>query len=391
MGVLTPAPSKHRALVLTLAVFALQPMVLGGWLALIPMVKAALGLSKSDLALALLGMPVATIIALQIASRLIPRLGPRRIMLVMFPVQGAMFLLPLLADSRGALFLALMAAGAALAFMQVCLNVYAGRLEKETGANIMNRCHGLWALGLMAGSLILPLLLPLGAVPGLAVLALLAAGAGMAVARALPQIGAAPGSATPPRRALAALPRALLVISAMTLTVTMTEGAMADWAAVYMSERLPEGSTYVGIGVSIYAGCVALGRLMGDGIKARIGAVRMARGALLTAIAGLLLLAMPMPNGAALLGFAAVGLGVSVGFPLAVSAVAALDDAHEGPNIAIMSSIAICGFLIGPPVIGFLADALSLRWGLAALIPGLVLSLALCPYLAPLANARARA
>jgi len=154
---------------LTMAVFALHPFALGGWLAFIPLVKETLNLTKTELAMALLGLPLAVVPSLQIASRVIANLGPRRVMAVVFPLQALAVLLPLLATSQLMLFVSLMVFGVTMAFLQVCLNVYAGRLEKQTGAMVMNRCHGFWALGLMAGPLIVTWLYIVSPVVALAI------------------------------------------------------------------------------------------------------------------------------------------------------------------------------------------------------------------------------
>lgn len=115
----------------------------------------------------------------------------------------------------------------------------------------------------------------------------------------------------------------------------------------------------------------------------RIGAVWLARATFMLAILGLVILAAPLPLWTAFVAFGLIGLGVSVGFPLGVSAVARLDDTYESANIAIMSSIAISGFLIGPPVIGFLADTIGLKIALLALVPGLAIAMVLARELGP--------
>ena len=112
-----------------MAVFALQPLALGAWLALIPQIKAALGLSKAELAFALLGQPIAIIPGLQIASRAMNVVGPRRILAAGFLMQPLVYVLPVNATGQGSLFLSLMVVGLVGAFMQVSLNVYAGRLD----------------------------------------------------------------------------------------------------------------------------------------------------------------------------------------------------------------------------------------------------------------------
>lgn len=388
----------RRALFLTMLVFALQPMAFGGWLALIPAVKAGLGLDKSTLALCLLGLPVASVPMLQVASRAVAGFGPRRVLMAGLPVQAVVFVLPVLATGPATLFAALAVNGAVMAFMQASLNVYAGRLEKSMDVVVMGRCHGAWALGLMAGSLAVTVLLlvrvPIdlmgaGLLAGLDpwVVVLLVSVptslAGVMVARALPRLVGGEGGAVPPRRRLREVPVAVYYISIFALAVAMTEGAMSDWAAVYLAERLPPGASHAGIAVSIYAGFLAAGRFAGDVLKVRMGAVGLARGSIALAIVGVLALVMPLPIGFAYLGFALIGLGASVGFPLGVSAVAALDDTYEAANIALMSMLAIAGFLLGPPLIGFLADAFGLRVGLSALLPLLGVSLVLAGWLAP--------
>jgi MFS family permease len=122
---------------------------------------------------------------------------------------------------------------------------------------------------------------------------------------------------------------------------------------------------------------VAAGRFGGDRLKARFGAVPLARGAGLLGLLGVAMLLVAPNTALALAGFAVIGVGVSVGFPLAVTAAASLTDRSSSANVAILSFVALLGFLIGPPVIGFIAEHVQMRIGLAALLPVLALSLIL--------------
>jgi len=201
----------RRAILLTFAVFALHPIALGGWLAFIPLVKESLSLSKSAFAISLLGLPLATVPSLQIASRVIARFGPRRVTAVVFPLQGLTVLLPLLARSQGELFLALMTFGVTMAFLQVCLNVYAGRLEKQLGVLVMSRCHGLWALGLMCGPLIMTWLGGMTPLSALATSAWVSSIIAAICAMMLPKLDGGEGAAAPPRRKIAELPGLLSI------------------------------------------------------------------------------------------------------------------------------------------------------------------------------------
>lgn len=374
----------RRATLLIMSLFVLQPLAIGGWLALIPHVKETLGLSKGELALALLGMPIALIPFLQLAARVVSAFGPRRIFMVVFPIQSLFVLLPLFAWSGTSLFFALAFFGASVAFLEVGINAYAGRLEKRADLMIMNRCHGFWSLGLMAGSAIIALM----AGPQLVKLVALAvptALLGVWAAWVLPRLPGDEDTTAPPRRKLKELPPALFFVALFMFFVTLTEGAMADWSAVYLAERLGDLTVTerAGLAVTIFAGFMAGGRFLGDWLKRLLGAVTLARTTVVAAIVGVLVLVLPLPLGFAYLGFALVGFGVSAAYPLGVSAIAALDDRYESANIALMATVALGGFLVGPPVIGGIAEAASLAWGLAALLPGLVISILLTRWLRP--------
>lgn len=373
----------RRATLLIMAVFALQPLAVGGWLALIPHVKATLGLTKGELALALMGVPLALIPGLQLAGRMVNSSGPRRILWRFFPIQSLAVLLPLVAFSGPSLFAALFALGASIAFSEVAMNLYAGRLEKQAGVMIMNRSHGFWATGVMGGSAIVSLLPGLAPLEILTGLALVSGFGGVLAARSMPRLGNEEAKEVLPRRRLADLPRALIFVAAFMFLVTLSEGTMADWSAVYLAERLNDPYANAGIAVTTFAAFMAGGRFAGDWLKARLGGVLLSRLTTSSAILGLMLLVLPFPVWVMLPGFALVGFGISVAYPLGVSAVAELDDRHESANIALVATVALGGFLVGPPLIGFVSEALSLRVGFAILLPGLILALALTRWLKP--------
>lgn len=364
-----------------MAVFFLQPLALGGWLALIPSVKDALGLSKGELAFALMGVPIALIPGLQIAGHVIGRFGPRRVATVFFPLQALAFLLPFVAWNMTSLFVALFTIGLMMAFVEVAMNVYAGRLEKREDVMIMNRCHGFWAFGVMTGSAVVALV-DAGYAPQIG-LSLVSAGVGAMAAQALPRLRGEDDERAPPRRTIRDLPAALILIAIFMFVVTLTEGVMADWAAVYMAERLEESGSRAALAVTVFSGLMAAGRFLGDYFKRRLGAVAHARMTVTCAVVGLLVVISPLPVLITYFGFALLGFGVAAAYPLGVSAIAALDDRYEASNIAFAATMAMGGFLIGPPLIGFLSEAFSLATAFAALIPGLALALYLTRWLRP--------
>jgi fucose permease len=175
-----------------------------------------------------------------------------------------------------------------------------------------------------------------------------------------------------------ALPsRGVVLLAILCLLVMVTEGAMADWGGIYLRQDLGASAALAALAYSFFTAGMTVGRLAGDAINHRIGAVALLRwGAVLTGVplGAMLLIGQPA---AALIGLFLVGLGVANGVPLMFSAAGRQPDTPPGPGIAAVSSMGSLGFLAGPPVIGVLADAVSLPWALATLIAGAVVVFAL--------------
>ncbi len=375
---------------LIMLIFFLQPIAFGAWLPRIPDIQQRLGLGPAELAIALLGMPVGTLLTLPFAGRFVAWIGGRATILYGFVVFLALVWLPTWATSIEMLFVCLAIVGVALATLELGLNVEADAIEKHSGQLIMSTCHGFWSLGIMTGSLIGVGFAALHVAPEWAVPLAAAAMLPISVffARKLPLLQtheAASAEAAPARRRLPGW--ALLSVCFFVFGITMTEGAVADWSAVFLRDVFGLSSASAGFGYSIFAFMVAAGRFAGDRLKANYGPVPVARACGIASIAGLLLVVASPAAWAALLGFAAMGFGVSVGFPLAVTAAADQKDRPAAASVAILSFIALSGFLLGPPLIGLIAEHSDMRFGLGALVPFLAVSLLLTGRLKPAAGA----
>lgn len=371
---------------LIMAVFFLQPVAFGSWLVRIPDVQSHLELGPAGLALALLGMPIGILLTLPFAGRLVGWLGARRILIWGFPTYLCAMMLPAFSNSLWALFVTLAILGVSIATLELALNVKADRVEKSSGAMIMSTCHGFWGLGIMAGSLLGSGLAALGLTPATAIVlvAVLLMPVCQMASRLLPTYPPDAQVDAPSEKKRFDLPgAALLGICFFTLGITMTEGAIADWSAVYLRDVFGSDAALAGLGYSLFALTLALGRFVGDRLKARFGAVSLARVCGVLALAGILVVVTSPAHYVTLIGFALVGLGASVGFPLAVTAAASLTDRPAASSVAVLSFVALIGFLVGPPLIGFVAEVGGLRVGIAMLLPGLVLSLVLTGMLAP--------
>jgi MFS family permease len=370
----------------TMAVFFVQPLAFGAWLPRIPDVQQQLGLGPAALALALLGLPVGTLLTLPFAGRLVGRIGPRATILYGFIAFLVAVALPVWAWNSIALFTALLLVGSSMSTLELGLNVMADAVEKHTGNIIMSTCHGFWSLGIMAGSLVgsgfAALHLPAHWAMPLFSLVLLPFC--LAIATRLPAFGPEAEADVPAPAAKFTLPTPLLLgICLFTLGVAMTEGAMADWSAVFLRDVMAAGPGVAGIGYTVFALLVAAGRFSGDHLKKRYGPVALARACGACAIVGIGCVLLAPNTPLAIAAFGLVGIGASVGFPLAVTAAAGVPGRPAAMSVATLSFVSLLGFLIGPPMIGFVAQAADLRFGLAMLLPPLLLSFVLAFTLRP--------
>lgn len=158
---------------------------------------------------------------------------------------------------------------------------------------------------------------------------------------------------------------ALWLLGIICFCNTMAEGAMADWSSLYYRQTLEDPAGVSTTGYVAFTLSMALGRLAGDRIIDALGYRKtlMSNGILIAAGLSLALL-WPLPA-AVIAGFAAVGLGVSSVIPIAYMIAGRSGSMAPAAALASVSAIGFTGFLIGPPVIGLIADLSSLSWGLA--------------------------
>ena len=359
-----------------MGIFFIQPVVLGVWLALIPKVQSGLNLDTSQLALGLMGTPVGMLMTLPFAGKIANTFGIRKILYIGFPVY--FFSITLIGQAGGlySLLLVLFLVGVCGSLLTLALNVHASRVEKHTRRVIMNRCHGFWSLGIMAGSFLGSVLESESTVW---LILIICASASFPLALllclGLPSYENVNSAEMSPALVITQFPAILIGICFFTFGISMTEGAMANWASVYVKEMLGSEAQGTGYGFGLFAAFVAFGRFFGDSLKIKLGTIKVARIFVNISILGLIFLVIANDLWLALAGFALIGLGVSVGFPLAVTAAASIDDKREASYVAFLSLIALIGFLVGPPIIGFLANTTSIKTGLTMLFPGLLLSL----------------
>jgi fucose permease len=357
-------------------VFVVNGAAIGTWVAQIPWVQERFDLSKSAMGLVLVGMALAVILAFPVAGQAIVRHGSERMVWVGGIVCALAVNLPVLAPHPVLVALGLAVLGGASATQDVSMNSHGVKVEKDIRRPIMSSLHAGWAFGGMAGAgfAAAGTALGLDARVTVALASALLLATLVATARRIGHGSAAEGDDAP---GFTLPSRGVVLLAILCLLVMVTEGAMADWGGLYLRQDLGASAALGALAYSFFTAGMTAGRIVGDWINHRIGAVALLRwGALLTGVplGAMLLIGQPA---AALIGLFLVGLGVSNGVPLMFSAAGRQPDTPPGPGIAAVSSMGSLGFLAGPPVIGFVADAISLPWALAMLILGAIVVFAL--------------
>lgn len=355
------------------AIFATHGFVFANWAVRVPAVKQQTGASPAELGLTLLGLSAGAVAAQLLAGPLVGRLGSRRVTAGAAAALSASVPLPPLAHSVGPLAAALVAFGGAYGCLNVAMNSIAVELVAAIGRPVMPSFHAAWSFGGLAGASLGGLLAPrLAPFPHLvlagAACAVVTAGASRTLLRGT-RSAAGPGpdgseTSTPARPGMRAAFRLVGVLGIIALAAAYDEGAIGDWAALHLRQDLGTSAGMAAAGYAVFALTEAIGRLSGTALLARYGHAAVLITGGLTACAGILLAATAPDTWTALTGFALTGAGLANLFPAAVARAGAIAGAS---GVALTATLGFTGFLVGPPLIGFLASRVSLRAGLATL------------------------
>jgi MFS family permease len=343
-------------------VFFANGAALGSWVPHIADAKQALALNESSLGLALLAMALGSLIGLPLSGLLTARFDSRAVTTTAILSLLLATPLPSLATSRPAFTVALFLLGIANGATDVAMNAQAAAVERHIGRPIMSGLHGLFSTGGLVGAAVAGLAMGvgIGSTPHLAATSAALLIVTIASARFL-----LPADSSTRRTTTLRLPRGpFFALGVFALCSLLAEGAVGDWSAVYLRDDLGAEAGYQAFGFAGFSLAMAAGRLFGDPMVRRYGGgtvlgVGSGGGAVLL-VAGLL---TGRPFGA-LLGFTAVGLGLANAVPILFGAAARLIGMPPGPAIAAVSTAGYCGFLVGPPVIGLVAERIGLGIGL---------------------------
>jgi len=348
----------------TFLCFFLNGAMIGTWVGQIPFVQERLDVSKGTIGLALLCMAVGAMIAMPLTGQVLDRRSSGAVTRTAALIYLPLMALPVFAPSPALLGAGLVLFGAANGAMDVSMNAHGVAVERTLGRPIMSSLHAGWSFGGLAGSGGVALAVALGVEPRIeAVIA--SALLWLAAIGITARLGSASAHSEHGSSGFALPSRGVLLIGALCFLVMVTEGAMGDWSGIYLKHDLGAGASAAATGFAGFSLGMALARLTGDGIARRWGSGRLlsAGMALVTvALGATLLIADPA---VAVVGFALIGIGIANAVPLLFSAAGRVPP--SGPSLAAVFTVGYTGFIVGPPLIGVLADVTSLTTALSLL------------------------
>lgn len=372
----TPGPGAPGPLqqLSTRIAFFVAGFGMAAWAPLVPFAKARAGVGEGSLGLLLLCLGIGSIVAMPLAGALTARFGCRRVLLasaglicVSLPVLATASGLPLLVP-------ALFVFGAGVGSMDCAMNIQAIIVERASGRAMMSGFHGLFSLGGIVGAGGVSLLLSAGASPLAATLCVVAgvvAASAKAAPHLLPHGGEGGGSAF-------AVPRgAVLFLGVLCFIAFLTEGAVLDWSAVFLTSVRGVEPATAGLGYAAFSLAMTAGRLTGDAVVRRFGGGLVVAAGGVCAAAGLALATLVPAWEVGLLGYALVGAGCSNIVPVLFTAVGRQTAMPESAAVPAITTLGYAGILAGPAAIGFAAQATSLSiafLAVAALLLGVAAS-----------------
>lgn len=360
--------SLKRTRIAVFIFYFAQGICFSSWASRIPDIKNTFGLDDAAWGTILLMIPIGQICGMTLSGLLVSRLGSKRIFPIAIFGYVAMLLLIGLANTKYYLIINLIAFGFFGNFCNISVNTQAITLERMYGRSIMASFHGGWSAAGLIGASIGLLMSSLRVTPFVhfAIVAALVIAAVILNLRYLQEDvkhiktkeEIASSKKNKPERFL-------FLLGIVAFCGMAAEGAMSDWSGVYLQDVVGTSQRLAPLGLTTYMITMASGRFVVDKASARFGKKRIVQAGGCLIFLGLFL-AVAFPNLIiTIIAFMIIGFGTCSIVPTIYSIAGQKTKISTGMALTIVSSISFIGFLLGPPVIGYISNLTNLRYSYA--------------------------
>ncbi|OYU57167.1 MAG: MFS transporter [Chitinophagaceae bacterium BSSC1] len=341
--------------------FFVSGFVYANWASSIPHLQQKLHLTDAALGTLLISLPAGLMLTMPLSAWLIGKYKSRNIVL-----GGAILYVLLLscigfANEVWQMAMVLFAFGASRNLFNISINTQSIGVQQLYQKSIIASFHGVWSIASLVGAAFASILISLGVMPEFRLVLV----TGLSLVLIVIFWGntlETSANADAKKPAFALPDKSLLNLGLIAFCCMLCEGTMSDWSGIYLSKELHLSKGYVNMGYVAYLGCMTSGRLLGDWLANQLGNKKLLLISSLLLGLGALLIASFHSLIPAILGFMFCGFGVSCVVPFLFSHAGKSASMSSGVAIAAVSTIGYLGFLIGPPLVGFLSSAIGLRY-----------------------------
>ena len=338
-------------------------------------IQSSLEIDKAELGLLLLCIPLGLQVTLLFADRLVRAISLKNVICLGIPSICFTQFAAVAVNQIAFFAFFLIICGAFVAVVEVAINLEADRVEHALGSRIMNRSHAFWSIGFFSAAVVGALFSQFKVM--LEIHFLLVCGIAFLISKIIFEdyIVASPRHTNVTKIKKFSLPTGpIFVMVLFTMSAMLVEGASIDWSVIFMREIHSASPFISGFSLAMAAFSQALVRFFGDNLLNKFGPILISVASLFFMFLGIFLVVLSNSSILATLGFLFLGAGSAVIFPMAISIAASRSDRPAETNVASLTQFAFGMFLLGPPILGFVGEAYSLRWSFSLCIPLLILS-----------------
>ncbi len=338
--------------------------------------QTQMNIDKATLGFALIGLPLGVQITLLFADRIVRKYNFRFILILGIPLLSISQCFAGLSQSPYMFAGILILGGAAIAVIEVAVNLEADRVEAHTGHRIMNRSHAYWSFGFFGAGIMGAGFSQFGISPFLHFSLITVVVSVLTIL-----LFSRYNSAKPRRQSLMMKKkgfvwpsRGIFLLVFFSLSAMLVEGASIDWSVIFMRDIFDTVPIVSGLSLAFAAIAQGFVRYFADQFVEQYGPERVSLYSLIAMVLGVGCVVFSFEPITALLGFLLMGGGSAVIFPLAMSAAAQSIDKTPEENVASLAQFVFVIFLLAPPILGFVGEHLGLRWSFALCFPLLLVS-----------------
>jgi MFS family permease len=368
----TVAFFKHKPSISIGFIFATGSLLTGIWVSALPHIKQRLDFTDGTLGLSLLLAPAGSLTGVLISSFFFRKIKAGKWLFIGPILQCLVFVLMVIAPTKIIFWIVLYVSGLIGLLNGVSANAIVDRMEKQYNKRIMSTCHGMYSLGggISAGLAAIFYAFHWSATIQIFLVAISI----ILILVSIRSLILAHDVFIHSDAAFAAPPLAIIGLSFICFVTFMGEGCIADWSAIYLNESLKSSIAAASLGYAGFSVMMAVGRFNGDSLVPKIGARKLVvTGSVIASIGFGMVVFLPYQL-AAIGGFALIGLGFSCIVPILFSAAANVQGVSPATGIAAVASGGLIGFLLGPAIIGLIAEKINLGTGLGFVLILTILS-----------------